>query len=161
MHNRVEHDASAVHHDCPPRVRLAPTAIDQGLLNDFARHVVEDASADIEGELPEDEVVVTGEDIVRLRLRREATLAKPLDPLHGEIARGEFAIILGVWNKTVKGREGVPLPWMRMWLGQERLPDGWRPDHVQSFRDVVKRAGAMRAEMKRIRDGDAAAAKTK
>ncbi|KAJ7736150.1 Chloroperoxidase [Mycena metata] len=153
LHNGVEHDASVVHADCPSGQKDAPVAIEPKLVDEFASEIVKTASASVGRELAEAEVVVTGHDIVRTRIRREK-LSKPLDAMHAEIARGEMAIILGVWQKTVEGKEGVPLPWMRTWLGTERLPEGWSPDHVQTLRDVVKRSGAMRAEMKKIKDGE-------
>ncbi|KAJ7833741.1 Chloroperoxidase [Mycena leptocephala] len=146
LHNGVEHDASVVHVDCPPGQKDAPIEIVPELVDDFAAHVLAEA-----------EVVVTGHDIVRTRIRREK-LSKPLTAAHAEIARGEMAIILGVWNQTVEGKEGVPLPWMRNWLAMERLPEGWKPDHVHTLRDVVKCASGMRAEMKKIREDEAAAA---
>ncbi|KAJ7747445.1 Chloroperoxidase [Mycena maculata] len=158
LHNGVEHDASVVHLNCPPGQKDAPIEIQSDLVDEFVASVVEPASAAAGRELPEADVVVTGHDIVRTRIRREK-LSKPLDAVHAEIARGEMAIILGVWNKTVDGNEGIPLPWMRTWLAEERLPEGWRPDHVQTLRDVVKRSSAMRAEMKKIRDDEMAAAK--
>ncbi|KAJ6596153.1 hypothetical protein DFH09DRAFT_858156, partial [Mycena vulgaris] len=72
---------------------------------------------------------------VQTRLRREK-LSKPLDAMHAEIARGERAIILGVWQQSIGGRKGAPLPWMRTWLGEERLPEGWRPDHMETMHSV-------------------------
>ncbi|KAJ6616837.1 Chloroperoxidase [Mycena sp. CBHHK59/15] len=154
LHGGVEHDASVVHADCAPGERYAPIAIHENLVSDFATHVVQRASDAAGAELSEGDVVVTGHDIVQTRIRRER-LSKPLDAVHAEIARGEMAIILGVWEKTltVGGREetGVPLPWMRTWLGRETLPAGWRPDHVQSLLDVIRRSKAMRTEMKKIR----------
>ncbi|KAJ7500037.1 Chloroperoxidase [Mycena latifolia] len=158
LHNGVEHDASVVHVDCPLGQKDAPVTIQPALVDDFAAHVVDAASAAAGRALAEEDVVVTGHDIVQTRLRRER-LSKPLDAMHAEIARGEMAIILGVWNQKVAGKEGVPLPWMRTWLAAERLPEGWRPDHVETMREVVKRASAMRAEMKKIRDSEAVAAK--
>ncbi|CAK5268306.1 unnamed protein product [Mycena citricolor] len=160
-HGRVEHDASVVHEDCPPDQKDAPIKVHPELVNAFATHVVQSAAIKVGRgveTMAETEVVVTGDDIVQTRLRREK-LSPPLDPLHAEIARGEMAIILGVWEQTVEGRKGVPLPWMRRWLGEERLPDGWKPDHVQGLLDVVKRSTAMRNEMNRIREEEAKNAK--
>ncbi|KAF7332927.1 hypothetical protein MVEN_02398600 [Mycena venus] len=101
------------------------------------------ASANAGRQLTEAEVVVTGHDICTPRSR-------------GERWRSSS----GVWNQTVDGKEGIPLPWMRDWLADERLPEGWQPDHVHTLRAVVKCASAMRAEMKKIREGEAAAAAT-
>jgi len=159
LHNGVEHDASVVHANCPPNQKDAPVEIIPELVEEFTSDVVKAASASAGRELTEAEVVVTGHDIVRTRIRREK-LSKPLDGMHAEIARGEMAIILGVWNQTVDGKEGIPLPWMRDWLANERMPEGWQPDHVHTLRAVVKTASAMRAEMKKIREDEAAAAAT-
>ncbi|KAJ3798781.1 Chloroperoxidase [Lentinula aff. detonsa] len=76
-------------------------------------------------------------DVGRMRARRQHDiLPKKLDPVHAEVARGEMAIILGVWNseyqrkhegKQVKGesreKQGIPLQWLLQWLAEERLPD--------------------------------------
>ncbi|KAJ7668949.1 Chloroperoxidase [Mycena rosella] len=158
LHKAIEHDASVVHANCPSGQKYAPVQIQPALVEDFVVHVVDAASVGAGRTLSEAEVLVTGHDIVQTRLRREK-LSKPLDAVHAEIARGEMAIILGVWNQNVGGKEGIPLSWMRTWLADERLPEGWRPDHVQTMRDVVKRSSAIRAEMKKIREGEAAAAK--
>jgi hypothetical protein len=42
---------------------------------------------------------------------------------------------------------GVPVEWMREWIGHERLPSGWRATHVQGLFDVVKRARSIRDAM--------------
>jgi hypothetical protein len=157
LHNGVEHDASVVHVDCPAGQKDAPIAIQPELVEEFTTSAIGAASRTAGRDLTEAEVLVTGHDIVRTRIRREK-LSKPLNAMHAEIARGEFAIILGVWKKTVDGTEGVPLPWMRTWLADERLPEGWRPDHLETLRDVMKRATALRTEMKKIREDDPDAA---
>ncbi|EEB98000.1 hypothetical protein MPER_02576 [Moniliophthora perniciosa FA553] len=101
---------------------------------------------------PYSDTLVSCADVGRMRARRQREIApKKLDGLHEEIARGEMAIILGVWEQetyvenldgeknggvTVK-KKGVPLPYLLTWLGEERLPEGWKPDHVQSLRGVA------------------------
>ncbi|KAJ4481883.1 Chloroperoxidase [Lentinula aciculospora] len=76
-------------------------------------------------------------DVGRMRARRQnEILPKKLDAVHAEIARGEMAIILGVWNSQYqpkhegerendKNREkqGIPLSWLFQWLSEERLPE--------------------------------------
>jgi len=158
LHNGVEHDASVVHDDCPPGQKDAPVAIRPDLVADFAAQVVTRAREDSgsSGAVEETDVLVTERDIARTRIRREH-LSKPLSAVHAEIARGEMAIILGVWHQRLGGSEGAPLPWLRTWLAEERLPPGWKPDHVQTLKDVVSRSSAMRAEMKRIRKEETAA----
>ncbi|KAJ7821055.1 Chloroperoxidase [Mycena leptocephala] len=159
LHNVIEHDASVVHLNCPPGEKYAPIAIQQDLVNDFVEHIMQAASAAAGRELAEAEVVVTTHNMAGTRIRREM-LSKPLDIMHADIARGELAAILDIWNRTVDGKQGVPLPWMRTWLSLERLPEGWRPDHTQTLCGLLKRINAMRAEMKKIRDEEAAAAKS-
>ncbi|KAJ7211738.1 hypothetical protein GGX14DRAFT_564968 [Mycena pura] len=151
LHNGVEHDASIVHLDCSPGQKNARIAVQPDLVADFAAHVVERAREDsCSMEVEERDVLVTERDIALTRVRRER-LSKPLSAMHAEMARGEMAIILGVWHRHVDGAEGAPLPWLRTWLVEERLPSGWKPDHVQTLMDVVHRASAIRTEMNRIR----------
>ncbi|KAJ6540215.1 Chloroperoxidase [Mycena vulgaris] len=157
LHGGIEHDASIVHIDCPAGQKDAPIEIHPDLVDAFATQVVAAASAAAGHVLAEEEVVVMVEDVVRTRIQRER-LSKPLDKLHAEIGRGEMAIILGVWNRTINGREGAPLAWMRTWLEEERLPEGWHPDHVETLRDLMTRVSTIRGEMKRIREEEAAAA---
>ncbi|KAJ7859354.1 Chloroperoxidase [Mycena olivaceomarginata] len=157
LHNGIEHDASVVHLDCPAGQKYAPIEIQQDLVNDFAMHVMKAASAAAGRKLAEAEVVVTEHDMILTRIRREK-LSPPLGSLHADLGRGELAAILGIWNKTVDGKQGVPLTWIRTWLATERLPDGWSPDHVETLRAVMKGMSAMKAEMKKIRDEEAAAA---
>ncbi|KAJ7799911.1 Chloroperoxidase [Mycena olivaceomarginata] len=127
LHNGIEHDASVVHLDCPAGQKYAPIEIQQDLVNDFAVHVVKAASTAAGSKLAEAEVVVTEHDM----------LSPPLGSLHADLGRGELAAILGIWNKTVDGKQGVPLTWIRTCLATERLPDGWSPDHVETLRAKI------------------------
>lgn len=90
-------------------------------------------------------------DVAIARVRREKQ-SPTLDGMHAEIARGEMAIILGVWEQKGQGKVGVPVGWMRDWIGHERLPEGWMPDHVQGFFDVVNRSKTIRGAMISLRD---------
>lgn len=85
-------------------------------------------------------------DVARSRIRREKD-SPPLDPVHAEIARGEMAIILGVMEAKGEGKVGVPVAWMREWISKERLPEDWKPTHVQGLLDTVKRSKAIRTAM--------------
>ncbi|KAJ3824992.1 Chloroperoxidase [Lentinula raphanica] len=89
-------------------------------------------------------------DVGRMRARRQKEiLPKKLDGVHAEIARGEMAIILGVWNskyqsktdkkqdksdKAVSEKQGIPLSWLLQWLAEERLPD--MPISPEAGKDV-------------------------
>lgn len=69
-------------------------------------------------------VLVDEADVGRMRARRQKDiLPKKLDPVHAEIARGEMAIILGVWTRKHGEKTGIPLPWLLQWLSEERLPE--------------------------------------
>ncbi|KAG7085892.1 hypothetical protein E1B28_003426 [Marasmius oreades] len=96
--------------------------------------------------------LVSAADVGRMRARREREIApKVMDPVHAEIARGEMAIILGVWERSVrikddgKVKKGIPLPYLLTWLGEERLPEGWKPDHVHGLWAVVKMSKAIKS----------------
>ncbi|KAJ8087444.1 hypothetical protein PM082_006274 [Marasmius tenuissimus] len=96
------------------------------------------------------DTLVSEVDVARMRARRERECeGKTMTWVNREIARGEMAIILGVWEKDVdlkdeKVKKGIPLPWLLTWLGEERLPEGWKPDHVQGLWDVIRRIKAIR-----------------
>lgn len=155
-HGAVEHDASLVHGDTPPGSRFAPIEIHQGLVE----QLLQDAkTGNEEGEGPEAgdrRTLMDATDVGRARVRREKE-SPVLDGVHAEIARGEMGIILGVWETKAGDNKGVPVEWMREWIGKERLPVGWKPDHVQGLLDVVKRSKAIRLAMDNIRKAEAEA----
>ncbi|KAJ6572305.1 hypothetical protein B0H19DRAFT_886856, partial [Mycena capillaripes] len=150
-HNDIEHDASVVHLDCPASIE-----IQQSLVDDFAAHVMKAVSAAAGRNVAEADVVVTEHEMALTRIRREKLLF-PLNSFHANIACGELAAVLGVWNKTVDRKEAVPLSWIRMLFAKERLPDGRSPDHVETLCTAMKSMRAMKAEMKKIQDEVAAA----
>ncbi|KAF5381230.1 hypothetical protein D9757_007884 [Collybiopsis confluens] len=113
-------------------------------------------------------------DVGRMRARRQREISPiKLDPVHAEIARGEMAIILGVWRKEAEaedgkkgGKGGIPLPWLLQWLAEERLPDVpvglekgstatkmWRPERKQTLSNVVKRSKMIRKVTEEIESG--------
>jgi hypothetical protein len=116
-------------------------------------------------------VLVDEADVGRMRARRQkAILPHKLGWAHAEIARGEMAIILGVWNEKHGGKTGIPLPWLLQWLSEERLPevpvDGasaeevngsdsssvsssspktmWRPSRKQTLSNTMNRSKVIR-----------------
>jgi hypothetical protein len=145
-HGAVEHNASLVHKDTPSNEKYAPIEVQQGLV----QQLIDDAkTGDEEGEGPEAgdrRVLMDASDVARARIRREKC-SPQLDGVHAEIARGEMAIILGVWETKAGSNVGVPVEWMREWIGHERLPEGWKATHVQGLFDVVKRSKAIRSAM--------------
>ncbi|KAG6890481.1 hypothetical protein C0992_001149 [Termitomyces sp. T32_za158] len=151
-HGRIEHDASLVHKDTPMGQRYAPIEVEDDLVGLFA----EDAkTGNEEGEGPkfgDRRILVNATDVARARVRRERQSPK-LDSVHAEIARGEVAIILGVWEMQAGKNIGVPVEWMRQWFSEERLPEEWKgPDHEQGLFDVIRRARAIRLAMDAIRE---------
>lgn len=95
-HNKVEHDASLYHPNAGEREEYAPIHGDVELLREFF-------------ETSKDGRVMTPEDVARVRARRET--ATPLDFVHAELARGEVAIVLNMFNNPDPALHtaGVPL----------------------------------------------------
>ncbi|KAJ3510274.1 heme-thiolate peroxidase [Coprinellus aureogranulatus] len=152
-HGVVEHNASLIHHNTPPGETYAPIEIDRELLAEFvkdARTEVEVAVETPSGEKQiEKQTLITTEDVGRARVRREKD--SPLDALHAEIARGEVAIIMGVWETKTEKATGTRIDWLERWLGEERLPDGWRPTRAMGLLDTMKRAKAIKKAAEEIR----------
>ncbi|KAF7368186.1 putative sterigmatocystin biosynthesis peroxidase stcC [Mycena venus] len=157
LHNAIEHDASVVHLDCPAGQKYAPIEIQQDLVEEFVVHAMKAASAAAGRRIAEADILVTQQDMVQTRIRREK-LSPPLDSFHADLGCGELVAIFGIWSRTVDGKQGVPLSWIRTWFATEKLPDGWSPDHVETLRAVLKGIRAMKAEMKKIRDEEVTAA---
>jgi len=161
LHGRIEHDASLVHVDTPPGSTHAPIPIQPSLVDTLIADVQvpfsseEDAAETGAGakvdRLKGSGLLMDATDVARARVRREKESPR-LDPLHAEIARGEMAIILGVMERQIGSRKGIPIEWMREWIAKERLHEDFVPTHVQGFWDVVRRAksilNAMRAQRK-------------
>jgi len=158
-HGAVEHDASLVHHDTPPGQVFAPIQIDQTLVTELINDVKPTKDGPQNAEAPEQQPLMNALDVARARIRREK-LSKPLDKVHAEIARGEMAIILGVWETNSKDKVGVPAEWMRKWIGHEQLPEGWKPTHTQGLLDTMQRAKAIRTAMEEMRGAEAIARPT-
>lgn len=97
-HNKVEHNASLYHPDAGPREEYAPIHGDPELM----ALMWKDSA---------DGVVMTPEDVARVRVRREATSNPPIDFVHAELARGEMAIVLNCFNNPSPSLHsaGVPL----------------------------------------------------
>lgn len=169
-HNRVEHDASIYHKDASARDEYAPITVSTEMLE----QMFDDS---------ENGIWMTPEDVARARVRREATYPKGLDTIHAEVARGEMAIVLNLFNnpdpqlltthsievppvqrsfvsrffRRILGKKeepvplpGVPISFLKTWMGQERLPDGWRPYHSVTLWQTIKMVSRMKKAMKRM-----------
>jgi len=143
----IEHDASLVHLDTPDGEEFAPTNIDQNLVDELMNDVQhkEEGSDGTES-------LMNIDDVARARIRREKA-CRPINKVHQEIARGEMAIILGVWETISKDRVGIPTKWVREWIGHETLPDGWRPTHKQGLWNTIQRSKAIRMAVEEMRKG--------
>ncbi|KAF9021998.1 Cloroperoxidase [Hymenopellis radicata] len=143
-HNRIEHDASLVHLDTPLGERYGPIAIQKDL--------VEALKDDVRGE---EGKVANDDDFARMRIRREKETGHvPLPSVRDAFARAEAASILEVFGEIRPGEEAernVAVERLVSFLGEERLPDGWKPDHVNTLRDTLKRSGQLKKVMDAMR----------
>lgn len=155
-HGAIEHDASLVHHDTPQGSTYAPIEVDPALVDALFADVkpgekeVEASSTGGGRSRRSGRFLMDAEDVARARIRREAE-CRPIGPVAAEIARGEMAIVLGVWEVEAEGKTGVPVAYIRQWISEERLPEGWKPDHTQTLFDVVRRSKAIRNAADRLR----------
>jgi hypothetical protein len=150
-HNAVEHNASLVHHDIQEGETYAPIEIDHSLVDKLISDIKPSSNDVDDNPDPTAKFLMNYEDVARSRIRREAE-CKPLDGVHAEIARGEMAIILGVWEVKTKDKVGIPVDYFKQWIGEERLPEGWKPDHTQGLLDVIKRSSQVKSAMSRMKE---------
>jgi Peroxidase, family 2 len=132
-HNRIEHDASLVHDDTPNRDEYAPILPDSSLVKQFLNTA--------EGGF------MTIEDIAKARVLRESQ-SHALDNMHAEIARGEMAIVVGLFDSR---NRGIPVDLLRTWVSEERLPDGWHPTHTQGLFQTMRASWKISSQMKAIK----------
>jgi len=158
-HDAIEHNASLVHHDTPKGQTYAPIEIDHSLVDALVSDV-KPSSLEIEKSSdPTAKFLMNYEDVARARIRREKQ-CRPVDSLHAEVARGEMAIILGVWEVKTENKVGIPVDYLKRWIGEEKLPDGWKPDHTQGLLDVIRRSKVIRLAMDQMRKEESTSVKT-
>jgi len=108
-HDRIEHDASLTRRNAMPGDLYAPVDVDKDLLDDLLN-------------VTNDPKVLSFDDLVVVRARRNETLSRPLKGLHNAIALGEVALT----SQTLQDKNGkVPKQFIREWFGDQRLPKGW------------------------------------
>ncbi|KAF8529448.1 hypothetical protein JB92DRAFT_2860694 [Gautieria morchelliformis] len=129
-HGLIEHNASLVHKDAEPGHKFAPIRCDTKLLNQLL-----------------DEGFLTLNKVARRR--EELERAAPLDIMHQEVARGEWALVLDIFGREHGGK--IPVDDLRVWLKQNRFPEGWKPTHEQGLLATVSEAGQIRKEMNKSR----------
>ncbi|KAG2742093.1 Cloroperoxidase [Suillus brevipes Sb2] len=135
-HNLIEHNASLVHKDDLNGAEYAPTRVDKKLLAALCAEG---------GKVIPDRMTL--EDAARIRVKREVACGK-LDRLHGEVARGEIVIAIGVLGGKDAAKTGVTISALQEWMGHERLPTGWKPDHTQGLYQTYKMAKFVRERMR-------------
>lgn len=96
---------------------------------------------------------MTIEDVANIRVKREAELSEPLRWWQAEIARGEMAIAIGILGGKDADKNGLDLEVLRLWVTQERLPDGWKPDHTQGLFKTGSMAKVIRDRMEAMKKG--------
>lgn len=140
-HNLIEHDASLFHVDahnedeyaaCPANKSLIKVALERGGRYQPGR--------------------MTLEDVANIRVKREAE-CRPLDGVHAEIARGEMAVALGILGGENAATDGLDMDILRLWVQQERLPDGWKPSHTHGLFKTYKMTAVIRERMNAMRAG--------
>lgn len=146
-HNCIEHNASLVHDDCPSTEEYAPIRVVPALLDALVGGRRSDEKKP--GAVTGDDLLEI-EDVAKFRVRREKECG-PVDGVHAEIARGEMAIALGMWEYKVGSHAGIRKDWMRDWLEHGRLPNGWRPTRSQGLLDTVRRSAKMRDMMAQMK----------
>ncbi|KAH9911664.1 uncharacterized protein B0H18DRAFT_335618 [Fomitopsis serialis] len=176
-HNCIEHNASLVHPDVAYRDEYAPVDVHLHMLEDLLRYSTDGA-------------LMTPDDVARVRVVREAAYAVPMDKVHAEIARGEMAIVLQLFNnpdnlsppapraplltriRRVFAPQppappppaplpGVPNHMLRVWMHEERLPDGWTPYHRVGLLHTIRMATRLRRSMRALHTEQRKAGRTR
>lgn len=140
-HNLIEHDASLFHLDAHDGDEYASEDVNDTLLN----VAIAESGHYQPGRM-------TLEDVANIRVKREAE-SRPLDGVHAEIARGEMAVAIGILGGENAMAEGIDLDVLRLWVREERLPDGWKPTHTQGLYRTYRMATVIRERMKAMKEG--------
>ncbi|KAG8705632.1 hypothetical protein FRC09_002839 [Ceratobasidium sp. 395] len=134
---KLEHDASIAHRDLDEDVNVPAPEIIEELLKQS-----------------KDGQTLTFEDLAEARVKRERTLAKPLDDFTAHVARGEAINLLRAMGDGVH----VSVERTKIWLSEERLPDDYSPPRTMVG---FKTGEAEKNRMKEIMDEITGNAKTK
>ncbi|KAI0265962.1 Chloroperoxidase [Gloeopeniophorella convolvens] len=146
-HGRIEHDQSLAHDDTLPGEKYAPCR------PDFHRlRALLDSSHNGRG--------LTLRDVARARVLRAQGVPQ-LDKMHAEIARGEMALVLGIFGTPVgkideeyPEEQQVALDMLLPWWEQERFPQGWVPTKRQGLLSTMRMSAVMRREMRRLESAE-------
>jgi len=130
QHGLIEHDASLVHKDTAPGDKYAPIRCDTMLLNEL---------------LDESSLTLGKVASRRVQLERAALL----NVVYQTVARGEWALVLDIFGREHGGHP--PSNMLRVWLEQNRFPEGWKPSHEQTFMATKSKASDIKKEMDKCR----------
>lgn len=114
-HDGLEHDGSLAHTDVPPDFLYAPIPPDTTKLKQLI-----DVSSDGKS--------ITFQELVSRRAALDAQLVRPFGFFHSLVAKLETAMLYNVLLVPGHGKEDgrVPTEFVRQWVGEERIPEGWR-----------------------------------
>jgi len=133
-HDAIEHNASLVHDDCPKYQQYAPVKVEPRLVEALTHE---------ESNKPS---LLDIKELAKFRVRREKECAV-LDGFHAVLARGEMAIVFGVWGERKDSSHGVPKSWLRDWFLDGRLPKDWKPRRTQGIFDTMHLSAELKAHM--------------
>jgi len=118
-HNKIEHNASLAHQDAKDSEEWAKCPVDPELLKKLIT----------EGQQQGQESGITFQDLLSARLRRLSEMPTdrkpPLSFFHKQMLTGETALILCTLGDTGDDKGKVDRETLRIWFGEERLPNGW------------------------------------
>jgi len=98
-----------------------------------------------------DGVAATEDDFIKMKIRREReTHVKYISGTLQNISRGEIVIAMSTMVDHATGR--MPVEWIRVWFGEERLPDGWKRPPPQSV-GLLEAHKKLQAVNKKVDDG--------
>jgi len=147
----------------PAGEEYAPTEQDPALFDAFVRDARPAPGSSQRGVLS-----YGTEDIARVRVRREAQPDTRIDAVHQEIARGESALVLGVFGFLSRGNSSAderkltkevlggpyrfPLSVVETWWKEERLPTpDWVPVRETTLLGTFALQAHIRKEMQSLR----------
>ncbi|KAK0231946.1 hypothetical protein EDD85DRAFT_849380 [Armillaria nabsnona] len=94
-------------------------------------------------------------DFAEVRVKREAALEKPINWWHEQVALGESALSWLLFRDGSDDKATVPVERMRVFFGQERLPEGWwervRPQQAIGLFTARRIANEVQRDMMIIR----------
>ncbi|KIL56244.1 hypothetical protein M378DRAFT_89639 [Amanita muscaria Koide BX008] len=139
-HDAIEHNASLVHEDCQKDHKYASVKVVPRLV---------DALTHEESHKPS---LLDIKELAKFRVLREKECAV-VDGFHGVLARGEMAIVFGIWGERTDSNHGVPKTWLKDWFLDGRLPKDWKPCRKQGIFDTIRLSAELKAHMEETKTG--------